>query len=230
MQHKHAIEAVDQTLQDLLDNNSSFGGITVLFGGDFRQTLPVIPHGIRQQLISASLRRSRIWDHVQMYYLHQNMRLEQSPEMQEFATWLLNIGAGEGLDNSERITIPQNMRCHDYTLNSLIEEIYPDIALGEKEDQYFLDRNILAGTNENVMELNSELLEKFPGEKKVLLSADSVEFDDPAMNAHQPYSVEFLNSLVSSSLPLAHLALKVGCPIMLLQNLDPSRAFAMEQD
>ena len=100
-----------------------------------------------------------------MYYLHQNMRLEQSSEMQEFATWLLNIGAGESLDNSECITIPQNMWCHDYTLNSLIEEIYPDIALDEKEDQY-LDRNILAGTNENVMELNSELLEKFPGEKK----------------------------------------------------------------
>ena len=77
---------------------------------------------------------------------------------------------------------------------------------------------------------NSELLEKFPGEKKVLLSTDSMEFDDPAMNAHQPCSVKFLNSLVSSSLPLAHLALKVGCPIMLLQNLDPSRAFAMEQD
>ena len=53
---------------------------------------------------------------------------------------LLNIGAGEGLDNLERITIPQNMQCHDYSLSSLIEEIYPDIALGEKEDQYFLDR------------------------------------------------------------------------------------------
>jgi hypothetical protein len=46
MQHKHAIEAVDRTLQDLLENNSPFGGKIVLFGGDFRQTLPVIPHGV----------------------------------------------------------------------------------------------------------------------------------------------------------------------------------------
>ena len=45
----------------------------------------------------------------------------------------------------------------------------------------------------------------------------------PGMNEYQPYSVEFLNSLVSSSLPLSHLALKVGCPIMLLRNLDPSK-------
>jgi hypothetical protein len=157
-----------------------------------------------------------------MYYLHQNICLEQSPEMQDFATWLLNVGAGEELDNSERITIPPRMRCPNYAVTSLIQEIYPDIQVGEKDDQYFLDRNILAGTNENVMELNAELLDKFPGEQKVLLSADSVELDDQAMNEYQPYAVEFLNSLVSSSLPLAHLTLKVGCPVMLLWNLDAS--------
>ena len=39
MHHKYAIEAVDRTLQDLLGNTSPFGGITMLFGGDFRQTL-----------------------------------------------------------------------------------------------------------------------------------------------------------------------------------------------
>ena len=35
MQHKHAVEALDHTLQDLLSNDKLFGGITVLFGGDF---------------------------------------------------------------------------------------------------------------------------------------------------------------------------------------------------
>ena len=87
----------------------------------------------------------------------------------------------------------------------------------------FLDRSILACTNDIIMHLNSQLLEKFPGEKHVLLRADSVQFDDPAMNEHQPYSPEYLNSLVSSSLPLAHFKLKIGCPIMLLRNLDPSK-------
>jgi PIF1-like helicase/Helicase len=215
MQHKYAVDAVNRTIQDLLENNSQFGGITVLFGGDFRQTLPVIPHGLRQQIVAASLRRSSLWQHVQMHYLHQNMRLEQTPEMQEFALWLLEIGAGK----QETIAIPQHMICPD--INSLIDEIYPGIKHGDKDDQYFLDRSILACTNDIVMHLNSELLEMFPGNKEVLLSADSVQFDDPGMNEHQPYSPEYLNSLVSSSLPLAHLALKVGCPIMLLRNLDP---------
>jgi hypothetical protein len=39
---------------------------------------------------------------------------------------------------------------------------------------------------------------------------------------YQPYPVEYLNSLNASGLPLARLALKPGCPLMLLRNLDPS--------
>ena len=222
MQHKHAVEAVDRTIRDLLGNVSPFGGITVLFGGDFRQTLPVIPHGLRQQFIAASLRRSILWENVQMHYLHQNMRLEQTPDMQEFAQWLLDVGAGSNLNNNTAtIPIPPNMICPNNSVGSLIEEIYPGIQHGEKDDQYFLDRSILACKNDIVTHLNSELLEIFPGEKEVLLSADSVQFDDPGMNELQPYAPEYLNSLVSSSLPLAHLGLKVGCPVMLLRNLDP---------
>ena len=110
MQHKYAVDAVNRTIQDLLGNNSPFGGITVLFGGDFRQTLPVIPHGLRQQFVAASLRRSSIWQHVEMHYLHQNMCLEQSPDMQEFAHWLLEVGAGTNLDNNtSTISIPPYM-------------------------------------------------------------------------------------------------------------------------
>ena len=224
MQHKYAVDAVNRTIQDLLENNSPFGGITVLFGGDFRQTLPVIPHGLRQQFVAASLRRSNIWQHVEMHYLHQNMHLEQSPDMQEFARWLLEVSAGTNLDNNtSTISIPPYMICPDNSINSLIEQIYPGIQHGDKDDQYFLDRSILACKNDIVRQLNSELLELFPGDKEVLLSADTVQFDDPVMNEHQPYAPEYLNSLVSSSLPLAHLGLKVGCPVMLLRNLDPSK-------
>ena len=42
-QHRHAIEASDRTLQDIRDDQRPFGGITVVLGGDFLQTLPVVP-------------------------------------------------------------------------------------------------------------------------------------------------------------------------------------------
>jgi ATP-dependent DNA helicase PIF1 len=55
MQHQYAIEAVDHTLRDILEKNILFGRITILFGGDFHQTLPVITKGSREQIVQASL-------------------------------------------------------------------------------------------------------------------------------------------------------------------------------
>ena len=64
MQHHHAIEALDQTLQDILDQELPFGGLTVLIGGDSRQILPVIPRGSQEQIINASIFKSRLWAHI----------------------------------------------------------------------------------------------------------------------------------------------------------------------
>jgi len=72
MQHKHAPNAVDRTIRDLFHkHNNPFGGITMLFGGDFRQTLPIIQRGSREQIIAASIRRSTLWQHVTVHHLHQ---------------------------------------------------------------------------------------------------------------------------------------------------------------
>ncbi|KAF7150782.1 hypothetical protein RHSIM_Rhsim02G0030300 [Rhododendron simsii] len=54
IQHRYCVEAVDRTLQDICDNNKPFGGITVVLGGDFRQMLPVIQKGVREQIVGAS--------------------------------------------------------------------------------------------------------------------------------------------------------------------------------
>uniref|UniRef100_A0A0D3CY09 ATP-dependent DNA helicase n=1 Tax=Brassica oleracea var. oleracea TaxID=109376 RepID=A0A0D3CY09_BRAOL len=49
MTHKHAFEALDKSLKDIMyiknppAKDQTFGGKTVLLGGDFRQILPVIP-------------------------------------------------------------------------------------------------------------------------------------------------------------------------------------------
>lgn len=43
MQHQHVIGCVDRSLQDLRGVDQLFGGAVVLFSGDFRQILPVVP-------------------------------------------------------------------------------------------------------------------------------------------------------------------------------------------
>jgi hypothetical protein len=66
LMHKLSIEAVDRSLKDMLNNNSPFGGITVLFGGDYRQVLPIMKNGSRTQIVNSSLKRSRIWGHTKV--------------------------------------------------------------------------------------------------------------------------------------------------------------------
>ncbi|CAN1812474.1 ATP-dependent DNA helicase PIF1 [Linum perenne] len=53
---------------------SPFGGKTVLLGGDFRQTLPVVPKGSREDNINASLPRSYLWNFCTLLHLHINMK------------------------------------------------------------------------------------------------------------------------------------------------------------
>jgi hypothetical protein len=49
-----------------------------------------------------------------------------------------------------------------------------------------------------------------------------IGMDKPTHNDYVPYPTEYPNNLITGGLPLAKLALKPGCPIMLLWNLDPT--------
>lgn len=107
MMNRFAVEAVDRTLRDIMSRNDSllknipFGGKVVVFGGDFRQTLPVIEGANRAQTTAASISRSYIWQHVQICRLTINMRLQNinhdtqhAHRQRAFAQYLLNIGEG----------------------------------------------------------------------------------------------------------------------------------------
>lgn len=66
MQHHYAFECVDQTLRDIIfdvhpsRSKKPFGGITIVFGGDFRQDLSVIPKATRSEIVGASLNQSKL--------------------------------------------------------------------------------------------------------------------------------------------------------------------------
>ncbi|KAL5541396.1 hypothetical protein UlMin_043440 [Ulmus minor] len=61
MINKRAIEAVDIMLQDINESNLPFGGKIIIFGGDFRQVLPVLPRATKEEVINASLVMSYLW-------------------------------------------------------------------------------------------------------------------------------------------------------------------------
>ncbi|PWZ17976.1 hypothetical protein Zm00014a_012873 [Zea mays] len=68
-----------------------FGGKTIVFGGDFRQVLPVVRKGSRAQIVAASLRSSYLWESMCHLKLVRNMRAKSDPW---FAEYLLRVGGG----------------------------------------------------------------------------------------------------------------------------------------
>lgn len=226
MQHRHAAEAVDRTLRDIRNTNKPFGGIPVVFGGDFQQILPVVPRGQREDIVGASLSRSSLWLHTRVLRLTVNMRLAQdsSPEAQEFAKWLLDVGHGRNsIGESGEMLLPAYMNAGN--LDALIQYIYGDIGThtdAPPPSHYFLNRIILSARNDDVDEVNSHVLSLMPGSSRTYVSADTVLGPNGEENTDFPIPVEFLRSIRSSGLPPGELSLKKGCPIIILRNLSPS--------
>ena len=226
MQHRYAAEAVDRTCRDILGaRDRSFGGITVVFGGDFQQILPVVYKGSREDVVSASLLRSDLWTGINVLKLTQNMRVATDPNAQAFSSWLLDIGHGRGRAADETICLPPGMVAPD--LETFISRVYPGIgSFPHPPGDYFLDRMILAPRNSDVGELNRRILELVSGEEEVFLSADSVVDEagvDDGSPGHDTFPAEFLRTLNPPGLPPGELRLKPGCPIILLRNLCPAQ-------
>ena len=83
-----------RTLQRVRGNNKPFGGLCVVFSGDWRQILPVIPGGSEAQIVNACLKFSPIWSSVAVHHLVDNMRvqLSGSTEVEQHSKWLLKVG------------------------------------------------------------------------------------------------------------------------------------------
>ena len=84
----HALHAIDRILRELTGEDVPFDGKIFLLGGDFRQVLPIIPHGSRTTIIENCLKRSPLWKHFKIIKLTpHNMRVYK--DQKEFSDWVL---------------------------------------------------------------------------------------------------------------------------------------------
>jgi hypothetical protein len=224
MQHRHIHEAVDRTFQDIRHSDKPFGGLTIVFGGDFKQILPVVVKGSRPQIVGACIQKSHLWRSVKVLKLTENMRLNTEVEAERnFAKWQLEIGHGKHTDPATgNLKLPNHFKCAENTISSLISTVYSGFnELPLPPDHYFAERTILTSRNDDVDDINEEMLSQFPGEEKQIFSADSIKGNNKNGEGELLYPVEYLNSINCSGLPLHKLQLKVGCPVMILRNLNP---------
>ena len=214
-------------LQDIRSSSSPFGGITVVFGGDFQQTLPVIVHGSRADVLNATIQSSVIWTNVNVLHLHKNMRIDRNTVGSDsFAEWLLEVGHGQtcsGQTVTPPVPLPTHMLCDSE--DDLIQKVYgPSLNCRTiPPPDYFRDRAILAACNHDIRTLNTTIPNLLPGSERSYLSADTYTIESSSLRQNQDVPIEFLHSLNASGLPVAELRLKPGCPILLLRNIDTKR-------
>lgn len=67
----YCVEALDQSVQDIMNINAPFGGKLMIMGGYFRQVLFVIEKGSRGQMISVCIVRSQLWATTKILHLRQ---------------------------------------------------------------------------------------------------------------------------------------------------------------
>ncbi|EOA28877.1 hypothetical protein CARUB_v10025122mg, partial [Capsella rubella] len=142
-----------------------------------------------------------------------------------FSKWILYVGEGrlnEPNDGVANIDITEELLITevDNPIESIIREIYGNSFATEKDPSYFQSRAILCPTNDDVNSINDHMLSRIDGEERIYLSLDSLDPSDKRNKDNPTYSPDFLISIRVSGVPNHALRLKVGCPVMLLHNID----------
>ncbi|XP_075504594.1 uncharacterized protein LOC142542030 [Primulina tabacum] len=218
MARRDVIEKFNEMLQDIMDSNLLFGGKIVVFGGDFRQTLPVILKSTNENIIDSSIVMSPLWPHLNKK-LQKNMRALSDSI---FSSWLLKIGDGVEITNeNNEIQIPSHINMpfadDNTSLNTLIEMVFPNINDPDLDFSSFVKRAILTTRNEFVHEINDVLINKFPGEETTYYSCDENTNDCVI-----PDQEALFYCLTPQGLPPHKLTLEINSPIILLRDINPT--------
>ncbi|XP_009802186.1 ATP-dependent DNA helicase PIF1-like [Nicotiana sylvestris] len=172
MAKRQTIETVDRSFRDIMDVNAYFGGKVMVFGGDFRQVLPVVPKSTRVETVNTSLVKSYLWPLMENIHFTTNMRSKADPN---FTNFLLRVSNGDEqtvkdnlLSLPELIVVKHNS--DERPDECLIREIFLSLHQHSSSAQFITERAILASRNEFVDQLNEMLIAKFFGESKIFIS------------------------------------------------------------
>ncbi|KAJ8348928.1 hypothetical protein SKAU_G00275170 [Synaphobranchus kaupii] len=219
MMDRRALEA-DCTFQWLRGSDKPFGGITMVFSGDWRQILTVVPHGSRTEIVGRCFKSSYLWRNVEILRLTENMRIRQAAEEQQdeadFARFLLDLGEGKipviPEDGEFAVELNESLTLPGERIQDIVNWVY---ETNITNPQWLCECVILCPTNSEVDKVNEYMTKMFPGEEHVCSSVDTAESE-----GQHVYPAEFLHTLCPSGMPPHRITLKVGMVIMLLRNFD----------
>jgi len=99
--------------------------------------------------------------------------------------------------------------------------VYPDLNDNLGDPLFFQERGILASTLDSVEHVNKYMMSLISGEEKEYLSSDFGCRSGKNSDVQSKwFTTEFLNGIKSSRIPNHLLKLRVGCPVMLMRNIN----------
>ena len=209
--HRFTLDLADKFLREACQNGRPFGGKTIILGGDWRQTLPVVPRGTTAHQVAACLRMSTLWPLFSnnTFMLTQNMRATNPI----FADWLLDIGNGitdpmiNLLEHNIRVVTSPTALIHATFGTVLHQSTLPGLTR----------HIILSPTNKNTIIFNEEILKMVEGDSNYRYSIDWPIVERP--NHRLVVPEEYLHTLLPPGMPPYNLHLKKGAVYMLLRNM-----------
>ncbi|KAG2793813.1 hypothetical protein PC111_g22877 [Phytophthora cactorum] len=249
MAHRHAFEAVDWSLRDLMVNDDEpFGGKVFVLSGDFSQILPMVVRGTPVQTLNACLKSSTLWPQFQQLHLRENMKVMSAPKestatkLAEFLEFLLQVGEGRHEINPalgpDCIRIPKNM-----LIENPVEELSDD---GEDEDirPGAIPRDLTRMVDEMYADINNPEIanDEYFSIRTILTTTNAVvqRINEAVAQRLEEISQEYLSTdsveedeevnffeqevlhtVNINGIPPNKLTLKKGAPIMMMRNLNP---------
>ncbi|KAL8546982.1 hypothetical protein ACS0TY_006631 [Phlomoides rotata] len=113
-----------------MSSYENFGDKSIVFGGDIRQTLPIIFRGTKDDIIQASIIMSPLWNQFEKLKFTQNMRAMFDPD---FSSYLLKIGDGvEDTNERDEIQIPSKINLEN---SKSIEDTLVEIMIEQNKSR-----------------------------------------------------------------------------------------------
>ena len=238
MAHIDIFESVDHTFRQLRRDDRPFGGVSVILGGDFRQTGPVVRNGSRAQQCMASIRHSAVFQSFDHWSLLENIRVRNcdaldeahAARLREWPTTLLGIGNGNNFvspDDGDDFASqkPQLVNCSAIETLADVDAMI-DNTFGDLNDLSGLDLDELAGNpamhtailcplHTSVDYINARCLDKWRGDVVSKVSVDAYADDNDALVV----TLEQINARTPNGSPPHRLNLKKGMGLILLRNM-----------
>ena len=215
--HRHLLQALDRTLRYIRGNNLPWGGLIVLFSGDFRQILPIVEGQTPAHSINASFKFSPLWEGIRTLRLRINHRARN----RRWQNFLLRLGNGHPSGNQSHYLVSLGRHCTvTTTIEGVVRRIYGDVlrqqALPPPEllHEYYAERLILAPKHIVVDAVNDFITNAFLGHEYRFRARERL------MEVSRRVPQESLASLNPGNMGPHLLRIKVGMPLILIRTIN----------